>query len=447
LENIEKNTWFGIKWTAAASVFQMLAQMAQLLLISKFLGPTRYGEAILALIAVRTMMPFSAAGIATVLVQEEELPQNQLSSLFWCNLLFSIVIYIVLFFFAPLISLLFELPNLSFFIQISALSILINAFGNIYNALLIKYLAFETTSKITFISVFFDLVISLLVTYIGWYVWSLLLGFLGRVIVSVILQIYFGKKYFSPTFHFKTKEIKGVLSKCFFDMVAQFTNMICTNIDNFLVGKYFGITNLGYYVLAWDLAMKPVYAIVPIFTKVKFPIWAKLKNTPKLLAKDYENTVFRIMQAMCMVFGIWFLVSTYFVPFWYGAAWLPMLEYLHILIFLGIARSFGSPSSYLGMALGFFKQEFYFNVNQLLIYLIVLPLTIFYTHALPYFCYAVLFCYFINDLLWYWFLHKNTNIDFLRLGKKVFLWIFLPLLGVFFLSKFIPLLPILVLVV
>lgn len=430
MENTEKNTWFGIKWTAAASIFQIVAQVVQLLLIAKFLGPTLYGEAILALIAVRMMLPFATAGIATVLVQEDELSRTQLSSLFWSNLLFSLVIYSVLYCSAPLISILFELPNFAFFIQIAALSILLNAFGNIYNALLNKHLEFEKTSKIIFVSVFFDLLISLTITYLGWYMWSLLLGFLGRVVVATILQIYFGKRYFLPTFHFKIDEIKGILSNCFFDMLAQFTNMIATNIDNILVGKYFGITNLGYYVLAWDLAMKPVYAIVPIFTKVKFPIWAKLKNTPSRLAEDYENTVFGIMKVMCLVFGAWYLVSTYFVPFWYGERWLPMLEYLHILIFLGVARSFGSPSSYLGMALGFFKQEFYFNLNQLLIYFILLPLTIFYLHDLSYFCYTILLAYFINDLFWYFFLQKNTSIDFFKLGKKVFLQLILPLLGV-----------------
>ena len=423
-----KQTIFGIKWTAFGSIFQMLAQVIQLLLIAKMLGPTLYGEAILALIVVRMMMPFSAAGVGTVLVQEEELSQTQLSSLFWSNLFFALVIYLILFLFSPLISSVLELPNLTFFIRIGALSIVLNALGNIHNALLNKYLQFKTTSKITMISVFFDLFVSLIITYLGFYVWALLLGFLGRVVVAVFLQIWFGKSYFLPTFYFKIEEIKPILSKCFFDMAAQFTNMLATNIDNILVGKHFGITNLGYYALAWDLAMKPVYAIVPIITKVKFPIWVQLKKTPLLLAQDYEKTVFYVMQLMCLVFGFWYLFSTFFIPFWYGAAWLPVVTYLHILIFLGVVRSFGSLSSYLGMTLGFFKKEFYFTVNQIIIYSIFLSFVIFYFHNLTYFCCAMFLGYFLNDLLWYRFLHKNTTVDFLQLGKKVFLQIALPFL-------------------
>ena len=409
----------------------MLAQVVQLLLIAKILGPSLYGEAILALLVARMLLPFSAAGIGTVLVQEDELSQLQLSSLFWSNLLFSLLIYAFLFVFSPIFTNAFELPNLAFFIQIGALSIVINAFGNVHNALLNKHLQFKTTSKITVISVFFDLIISLIITYLGLYIWALLLGFLSRVVVAVFLQFYFGKKYFFPSFYLKISEIKPILYKCFFDMAAQFVNMLATNVDNILVGKYFGITNLGYYALAWDLAMKPVYAIVPIVTKVKFPLWSQLKKTPSLLAEDYEKTVFRVMQMMSLVFATWFLVSTFFIPFWYGEAWLPLVPYLHILIFLGVFRSFGSPSSYLGMAMGFFKQEFLFNVNQLFIYFILLPLTIFYFQNLSYFCYSIVIAYFINDLFWYRFLQKNTSVDFIKLGKKVFFKVILP---VFFVS-------------
>ena len=423
LENIEKNTWFGIKWMAFGSIFQLLAQVVQLLLIAKLLGPNLYGEAILALLVVRMLMPLSAAGVGTVLVQEEELSQQQLSSLFLSNLLFSLLIYVFLFALSPIFANIFELQNLTFFIQIGALSIVINAFGNVHNALLNKYLQFKTTSKITVISVFFDLIISLIIIYLGFYTWALLLGFLSRVVVAVFLQFWFGKKYFSPSFYLKISEIKPILYKCFFDMAAQFVNMLATNVDNILVGKYFGITNLGYYALAWDLAMKPVYAIVLIVTKVKFPLWSQLKKTPSLLAEDYENTVFRTMQLMSSVFAIWFLVSTFFIPFWYGEAWLPLVTYLHILIFLGVFRSFGSPSSYLGMAMGFFKQEFLFNVNQLLIYFILLPLNIFYFQNLSYFCYSIVIAYFINDLIWYRFLQKNTSVDFIKLAEKTLLFL------------------------
>jgi lipopolysaccharide exporter len=417
---MQKETIFGLKWTMMGSGVQIATQVIQLFFLAMILGPTQYGEAMFGLIVIRVMMPLASAGIGTVLIGEDELDEKKLRSLFTINLLFALGIYLFLFLTAPFLEELFGLFRLSKFIKIAALSIIIAALGNIHNALINKNLAYDISNKILSISLIFEVIVSLLVAFSDWNIWALTLGYLSRVAVATVLQIWHGKKYFSANLNFDFTAIKPILNKCYYDMGAQFTNMMATNIDNFLVSKYFGITNLGYYTLAWDLAMKPVYAIVSMFTKVKFPIWAKLKNEGNALTEDYEKTVVELMKFMCGIFVIWFIVSTYFIPFWYGEKWLPTVPLLHIFIILGIARSFGSPSSYLGMSLGFFKQEFFLTILQLFLTVFALFFVTYFDRQLQNICISMVVCYFTCDLVWYSFLHKNTSISFISLGKKIF---------------------------
>jgi O-antigen/teichoic acid export membrane protein len=198
-------------------------------------------------------------------------------------------------------------------------------------------------------------------------------------------------------------------------MSAQIINMLSTNMDNILVGKYFGITNLGYYTLAWDLALKPVYAIIPMLMKVKMPIWAKLKQEKAILLEDFKQTIFRISLPLILLYLIAYFLTPYFIPFWYGEKWLPSVAFLQILIFIGMTRCIGSITNTLALTLGFFRAEFYINCFQLACYLILLPISIYFFNDLNIFCWMMVLGYAAIDMIWYVFLWKKyTSASFFK---------------------------------
>ncbi len=407
MENIKGNTWFGLKWTVIGTIVQMSVQLIQLFVLSKYLGPTLYGEAMLGVIIVRMLNPFAIAGVGNVLIQEKNLSQEQLSTLFYCNLIFSVVVYLLLFCTAPLFSIIFTFPNFVIFARIGALILLFYGVSNISNSLLIKELEFKNLNKIQIASSLLELFISLTITYLGMGEWALLLGFLSRVVLSSILQVFIGKKYFFPAFFGKISEIKPILMKCAYNMSAQTINMLSTNMDNLLVGKYFGITNLGYYTLAWDLALKPVYAIVPMFMKVKMPIWAKLKQNKEDLLEDFKQSIVMLSLPLILLYFVGYFVVPYFIPFWYGEKWLPSVALLQILIFIGMTRCVGSLTNTLALTLGFFKVEFYINCFQLFCYLILLPMSIYFFQDMAVFCWVMVMGYVVMDTIWYVFLWRK----------------------------------------
>ncbi len=409
MADIQENTQKGLFWTASSAAVQILISFVQLLLISKLLGPTLYGEAVLAFVIIRLLTPFSAAGISTVVIQEENLDRLQLSSLYWVNIAFSLLIYLILYGLASFLALLFEVKNLEQLIKIGGLVVIFSAFGNIYAALIQKNLDFRRQSIVIIVSVLVDAIIAVSITYLGIGVFAIVLGFLSRVVVATVLNIYFGKKYFHLQNRFEWAKIKTILQKSVYDMSAQLVNMLCTNMDNFWVGKFFGITNLGYYALAWDLALKPVYAIVPIVTKVKMPIWAKLKNEKTLLVIDFKKTTAQLFILLILIFGIWFCILPYFIPFWYGEKWVASIGLFHILCCIGLMRGLGSPMNTLALSSGFFKQEFYINCFQLFLYLILLPTCIYFFNEIYLFCWMMVLGYVLTDLVWYVFLRKKFD--------------------------------------
>jgi O-antigen/teichoic acid export membrane protein len=380
LTNIQENTRKGLFWTASSAAVQILISFVQLLLISKFLGPTLYGEAVLAFVIIRLLTP-----------------------------VFSLLIYLILYGFSSYLAIFFEVENLALLVKIGGLVIIFSAFGNIYAALIQKNLNFQKQSLIIVLSVLIDAAVSISITYLGIGIFAIVLGFLSRVVVATGLNIYLGKCYFSLEFRCEWARIKVILQKSIYDMSAQLVNMLCTNMDNFLVGKYFGITNLGYYALAWDLALKPVYAIIPIVTKVKMPIWARLKNEKKLLIADFKKTVIQLLVLLCLIFAVWFFLMPYFIPFWYGEKWIESIGLFYILGWIGLMRGVGSPMNTLALSSGFFKQELYINIFQLCIYLFLLPLCIYFFKEMHIFCWMMVFGYVLTDLVWYIFLRKKFD--------------------------------------
>jgi len=150
-------------------------------------------------------------------------------------------------------------------------------------------------------------------------------------------------------------------------------NAVNSRLDRFLVGVLFGAEPLGFYNMALNLVVQPVYTIGPILTRVAFPVLSRVQDDNERMKRGWFTMlkVISSIQAPILV-GI-AVVAPSAIPLVLGERWTPIVPLVQILAFYALIRSFGNAAGSMILAKGRTDMSLYWN----LLATIVMPLVIF----------------------------------------------------------------------
>src|SRR5690606_4172203 len=102
----------------------------------------------------------------------------------------------------------------------------------------------------------------------------------------------------------------------------DFVNYFSRNLDNILIGKYWGTVQLGFYSRAYSLLMFPIAAIRGPIMAVAFPALSRLQNE-KDLYRSYYIGITSVIASLTMPIAVFlFVVSRQMIEVLLGAEWL-----------------------------------------------------------------------------------------------------------------------------
>ena len=81
---------------------------------------------------------FIDSGLGSALVQKKDADDKDFSTVFFFNITMCSVLYIIVFFLAPLIASFYKMPELTPVVRVSSLTLIISGFKNILISLLIS---------------------------------------------------------------------------------------------------------------------------------------------------------------------------------------------------------------------------------------------------------------------------------------------------------------------
>jgi O-antigen/teichoic acid export membrane protein len=220
LRDLKKQTLSGLFWSSVERLSFQIVQFVLGIILARLLMPGDYG--LIGMIAV--FLSISNAlidgGFSQALIQKQDTSEEDYNTVFIFNLLLSITIYIILFFFAPAIAFFYETPALESLIKVIGLSFIISSFSIVHIAKLTKTLNFKLQTKVTLFAVIISGVIGIALAYLGYGVWSLVVQLILRNLLTVILLflysswypvLYFSKKSFNSLFSFGSKILASSL--------------------------------------------------------------------------------------------------------------------------------------------------------------------------------------------------------------------------------------------
>lgn len=299
------------------------------IVLARLLLPEDFGIIGMITIFITISQSLIDSGFSSALIREKAPTQSDFSTVFFFNLVTSITLYSLLFFSSDLIGIFFSEPKLPDIIKILSLVIIINSFGLIQRTILIRNIDFKTQTKVSIISSVFSGIISILLAYLGFGVWSLVVRTIIMQLLQAILLSLHNK--WIPIFDFNRKSFIRLFSFGWKIMVSGLINTLYLNVYTLIIGKFFTTIDLGFYTNARQITDVAANTITISVQKVSYPILSSINEEPYKILTFFKKTISGMMFINC--FLMFFLIGSAdsLIPFVFGENWLPSVPYFKIL--------------------------------------------------------------------------------------------------------------------
>ncbi|WP_226682035.1 teichuronic acid biosynthesis protein TuaB [Sutcliffiella horikoshii] len=414
MSTITKQILTGAKWTGISTVIITVIQVVQFALLGNLLSKEQFGIVGMITTVVIFTQILLDMGFSAAIIQKEKVTNEQLSTLYWLNIIVGIVLFVLLYFTSPFIAGFYNQDELIPLIKVLGIMFLIAPIGQQFQYLLQKDLNFNLLSKIEVlanVASFFSLVA--LVFFIQeLYAYVISQVFLHSL-KGILFFVVYSKKW-KPSFIFNFASIKELMSFGIFQLMSRLVNRIGANIDYILIGRFLGAEALGIYSLAYQVVTIPVQKINPIITRVAFPVFSRSQSDNALLSEGFLNvTKILALVSLPLLLGL-IAISDVFIEVFFGERWLVAAPILSILAIVGILRVLMNPNGSVILAKGKANIAFYWDFGVMLLY----GFTMYY--ATKYDIYVVAWTYvitsFINFFIGRWLLKRLID---LHLGEYI----------------------------
>lgn len=371
--NLKEKATIGFAWNSLGSVGTGLCNLAITVIMARLLTPNDFG--LLAILVIFTMLSETLidSGFSQALIQDKKSSDYDLNTVFFTNLFISFFIYFILYLLTPVIAGFYEneeLINLSRFVF---LSIIFNALSIIQKTIYSKKINFKAMAFASLFSVVFSGTISIVFALKGFGVWALAI----HLVLSSFLQMIFlwFQSQWRPSFDIRIGSLKKYIPFSAPLLVQGFIDKVVSNLESLLIGRFYSISELGFYSQSRNLSSYLTQAISNVVQRVTYPVLVEMNNDSQRLKEGYRQIIGTVMLFMIpLSFGVVATADT-IVLVLFGEKWIQTAEYLRFLIVMGLFISLHSSCINIFLTLG--KTSFFLKlslIKQFLKLLIVFSL-------------------------------------------------------------------------
>lgn len=349
---LKKQAASGVKWTTTSTAITTTLQFIQLAVLARLLSPEAFGLMAMIMVVLGLGQAYADMGISNAIIHRQDTTGEQLSSLYWLNIIAGVIVFILLLISTPLVVLFYGEPRLTELMPWAALVFIVTPLGQQFQILLQKELQFRILSIIELTAVIVGTTVAIVTAMMGQGVFSIIWGQLGKTLIKTLMLVGIGWKKWPPKLRFKYTDLHGYIGFGLYQMGEKSINYFIDKMDQIIVGALVGAQALGYYNLAFNLVIQPISKINPIITRVAFPLFAKVQSDNDRLKRGYLS-ILKLLSIVNfpLLFGLAVVAPT-LVPLLFGEQWQPAIILIQILSFVALLRSNGNPIGSLYLAKG-----------------------------------------------------------------------------------------------
>jgi O-antigen/teichoic acid export membrane protein len=272
-----------------------LLRVGSLVVLARLLGPKDFGFVGMVTAFTGVLTWFRDFGLSAAAVQRKTVTEEQISTLFWINILLGALLGLVAVALAPAIAIFYSEPRLFGVAAVLGLGFLFNAAGVQHSALLQRQMRFTALAVINVVSLLVGTVIAIAGAEAGYGYWALVAMSVASPLAATIgVWLVTGWVPRMP------RRRTGIRSMIHFGGALTLNGLVAYvayNVEKILIGRVWGAEALGIYGRAFQLVSIPIDNLNSAVGEVAFSALSRLQDDPVRL-KTY------FLKGFSLVFGL-----------------------------------------------------------------------------------------------------------------------------------------------
>ena len=376
----------------AGQALNFLLRLLYIVTVARLLTPADFGLVTMVVAITGIYELFATGGLSTAAIQTVAITEEQISTLFWINVLIGIGLTLLCMMTAPLLVSFYHEPRLFWVTIALSPSFLFSALGAQHSAILQRQLRYIALTTIETLATLCGIVTAIILAVKGFGYWALVAS--AVISPAVTTASMWAAVGWVPGRPRSNTSIQSMLHFGGTITLNSLVSYATYNLDKLLLGRFWGADKLGIYGRANQIIMLPTTQIHGAMLGIALSVLSRLQNDPARFRRFFLSAYSLVISvtAPMTIFSACFaedIVLVVLGPQWWEAA--PVFRFLAptVLIF-GIIN----PTSWLVLALGLQKRS-------LAIALVIAPLCVTaYFIGLPWGPSGVALCYSTAMTLW-----------------------------------------------
>ncbi len=380
------------------------------IILARLLTPEDFGLIGMIMVFFIIAEVFIKSGFGEAYVQKQVVTQIDANTVFYTNLVVSVLLYGILWSVSPAISRFFEQSDLINLTRVMGLVVVINAFSIIQEAQIRREIDFKRKTKVTLIATIISGVIGITSAYLGLGVWSLVIQRLGsRLLTTIGLWL---TSNWIPTLEFSFDSFKKMFSYGSWILFASIIQKLFDNIYIIVIGKFFSAAQLGFYTQSKKIQILVSHQLSNTIGAVSFPVFSQYQSDKErlkaLMQKFLKFTMFFIVPLLVLLI----IVSKPFVIILLTEKWAPMIPYLQLLCIIGLFYPIQLINISVLKAQGKSRLNFHLGLAKNI--LRALNILLMYQYSVVHLLVGEIVISFISLVINTWFTRKMINYSLLK---------------------------------
>ena len=286
-ESLKNKTVKGTIWSSLERFSVQGVHFLVMILMARILTPADYGIVGMLAIFIAISQSLVDSGFSQALIRKQDRSEIDNSTVFYFNIAVGIVMYLILFFSAPLIADFYNEPLLVPITRAIGLSVVFNSLAVVQRALLTVRLDFKTQAKASLIGAVISGAIGIGMAYTGFGVWAIVWQQLSNLaIITTLLWIL---SHWQPIWAYSWKSFRELFNFGSKLLASGLLDTIYKNLYLIVIGKFFKASDLGYYTRAHQFTDFASSNITGIFQRVTYPVLSTIQDNDMRLADVYRR--------------------------------------------------------------------------------------------------------------------------------------------------------------
>ncbi len=315
--NIFTQTMDSIKWSYGYTILPKLLSPIVQLILARLLIPADFGLVAIAALVIAFVGAIRETGFSRAFIQRDDDEKTLFNTVFWMSSFSGVCFYFIIFLTAPLIAKFFHNPDSMWIIRIMGIQMILSSLNTCHNSSLIKKLEYKRIFKINLIPALTPLLVTVPLAYMGYGVWSLVIGHLTGSIIRTFALWYFVP--IRPLFDIDKIILKKILyfgSLCSMEAVLGWCYVWG---DKVIVGYFLSASQLGIYSIA-SVIIALIFSSVFSPLSIIYPLLCGIKNDMDAI-RSILYKLFNVVSSISLLLGIFVFFNVDIIPYLFGEKW------------------------------------------------------------------------------------------------------------------------------